>query len=390
MIKNSSIRLIFFVALGFLLATIQTAEATQAANFNLCFNPDPSNNTYWPANLVPQGSSAAPYCINQDAQAPELVTNFEIDEFYAIQEVLRHIFPSASLTQTPTLNVSMQFDTSGENCEGSMTYVLSSNTINSRYYNIPGALELLTTGVDPVGRNSNPFNADILLNCSINDLQTNFWLDPQPADRNGPNAAEPAPADMSKADFVSMQLHELLHGFGIMSGRDPSVGSYWYNNPPTLFDTLVVQYPDYYLTQNTAPTRYFWNTFAVDDHNQAFFEGPFTKAYLASQTTNPAVSALPGAPIASAGTMNALSSQNFSHIGIIIKPSQNDVDNPFDVDCGSTTYRTSTYKIFGNDIMTMCYMPLFNHTYGIKNNRMNISLLDYAILQDLGYTVDPS
>lgn len=382
-------KLLTGMILGYLVlnTSIALAIAPAAAHFQICFNPDPNNHAYWPTNLVPQGSTAKPYCITQTYNMRAADTSpFVNDLYYAVQNLVTHVRPRAGLP-TPTLKVSMQFDTTGGNCAATAANSMSIDKIADLHYEVPATLQLFTTGNADAARNGafNPYHSDILMNCSTKDVETNFWLDPAPWNRNNSSAAEPSRADSGRADFTGMQMHELLHGLGFESNRTPATGKYYDNNPPTKFDTFLKQYPEYYPSGNEANGQSFTDHFSTNNTNQTFFEGPHVTAYLQS-IPNSKIKELAGAPIASVAASEQVSTQNFSHIGIIKENLGSEADS-FDNDCNSVAYRKGAYKIFGNDLMTMCYEPIFSKNYGIRNNRMNVSPLDYAIIEDLGYTV---
>jgi hypothetical protein len=90
-----------------------------------------------------------------------------------------------------------------------------------------GPLTRIRTGNNPA---EDSFGYDILLGFDAVFVENNYWFDPQPELRT---AAVPA----NKGDFVSVALHELGHGFGMVGFRNFNSGEIA-GNVATQFDDL--------------------------------------------------------------------------------------------------------------------------------------------------------
>jgi hypothetical protein len=210
-------------------------------------------------------------------------------------------------------------------------------------------------------------------------MMNNYWFDPSPYTRSSDAPIMPDNwMNLNKVDFTSAMLHEMGHGLGIVSnrvfwGNGEQFGSL--NGTPTVFDAHT------FAVASSGQVIDYHNAYSVNtDKLSIYFSGSATTAWLRSQDS-PLLSSMKGIPLGSAPSNDVLSSQDFSHVGIV------STGVSVDSDCGNDAYRTGVYNPLANDLMSMCYLPSFEYSHGVKNARLNVTDLDLAILEDIGYHI---
>lgn len=387
------LRLFFFFSF-ILLTNVCLADVAYGppANFKICFNKA-SNGTAWLNNYVPQ---TQPFCIERsgsltfpDIANPNKLTPFELDAEYATWTWLLYIRPIAGLP-TPTLKIALypfiKETTSKIAACRANPVIMAGETAQRQIAVIPNAVIIFSRIVPtdaPVYKADN-----ISIYCSPPDVETNDWLDPSPWLRYSPLDI-PSEQEENKVDFVQVMLHELGHGFGFSSERNPQ-GEVPPPIPDSLknaskFDTFTMQIKNYYPSfNNKGKNTFFRETFSLTPNDQTFFIGPNTVAFLKAPWQNTAIRNLPGIPLSSPVSKNPkISEKTFSHVGLIWTES---------TACNNLLYRKSFYSIFSNDLMQgECALIGFKNAklFDFKNARQYISMLDLKVMQDLGYTTVP-
>lgn len=186
----------------------------------------------------------------------------------------------------------------------------------------PGPLSVILTGSNLGGP------PDIFLDINSAFVESNYWFDPTPENRTD----ETVPR--GKTDFVSIVLHELGHALGIAGPRNL--------NPGTSYGTL----PGYGNSMDEL------SYFAGDGNpldsqgrpNPMFFAGVKAAKEFGSDV-----------PLSHVGPNHRLHSQDFYHLGT----------------CGDPAILTGA-------LMNGCTVP-------VDGTRLQITPLDLAILEDLGY-----
>ena len=202
--------------------------------------------------------------------------------------------------------------------EGSTVGVFPAGTSNGVAVYEPAALAEATTGVDPNGT-----GPEIELDFNTQSFLPQCWFDPS-------GAARTAPVPPGKTDFISVAVHEMLHGFGFQGYRAISGPGY---------GTLPAGYESSY----DALTRFGTGANA----GLLYFLGPRATAVYGGPV-----------PLTSVGPSDPLTSQNFYHLG-------NPAGRP-----GA--------NLLG-DVM--------NGVVFSEGTRYTVSNLDLAILADMGWDV---
>jgi hypothetical protein len=217
-----------------------------------------------------------------------------------------------------TVVVRVRADDSIPRSAGSTIGVVFAGSVNGRSVYESAALAEARTGVNPNG--SGP---EIDLAFNARTFLPNVWFDPT-------GAARSAPVPSNREDFISLALHEMMHGFGMQGYRVVS-GTGTGSLPAgyeSSYDALTA-----FGTGANAGRLFFFGS-----HAMALYGGPV--------------------PLTSTGASGSLASQNFYHLG-----------NP----SGSP----------GADLIG----DLMNGVVFSFGTRYGVSALDRAILADLGWYV---
>jgi hypothetical protein len=224
---------------------------------------------------------------------------------------------SGLLNGQGTIEVSVRPDNAIPRSDGSTVGVFPAYTSGGVTVYESAALAEARTGVNPNG--SGP---EIVLDFNTQTFLPGSWFDPSGAARTGQ-----VPAD--KTDFISVALHEMMHGFGFQGYRTISGPGYG-TLPPgyeSTFDALT--------------------SFGTGANSGIlFFRGPRAMAVYGGPV-----------PLTSVGPSAPLTSQNFYHVGNPTGP--------------------------GSDLLPdLMNGVVFNH-----GTRYNVSALDLAVLADQGWSV---
>jgi hypothetical protein len=181
------------------------------------------------------------------------------------------------------------------------------------------ALAEAQTGVDPLGAGQPEIDIDL----NTQSYLPQAWFDPSGAARAGT-------VPSGKTDFISIILHEMTHGFGFTGWRAISGSSYG-------------QLPAGYESAYDALTRFGTG----GNPNVLYFDGPEAEAVYGGPV-----------PLTSVGPSNALTSQNFYHVG-----------NPAGLP--------------GTDLVS----DIMNGMVFYTGTRYTLGPLDQAMLADMGWSV---
>jgi hypothetical protein len=225
---------------------------------------------------------------------------------------------SGLLAGRGTIQVVVRPDNSISRSEGSTLGVVLAGTQGGRSVYESAALAEAQTGIDPNGT-----GPEIAINLNTQSFLPHVWFDPSGAARTGTVPA-------GEADFISLALHETLHGLGFQGYRALSGSSYG-------------QLPAGYESNFDALTSFGTGANA----GTLFFTGGLASARYGGPV-----------PLTSVGPSGPLAGQNFYHVG-------NPASHP------------------GADLAG----DLMNGMVFAYGTRYTVSPVDLAILADLGWDV---
>lgn len=234
----------------------------------------------------------------------------------------------ARIDSTETLLIRVESDNSSPRLGGTFSNGLTIGQVGVRDLLEPGPLSRIRTGANP---GATFFGFDILISINAQFVDDFYWIDTEPEQRT---SAVP----FDRSDLISVLMHELGHGLGMAGLRSFADDATYGTLHPTALQSIdnASSFGGNGLVED-----------AMGNPNPMFFTGAASSAIYGGPV-----------PLANVGRLDFLFSQNFYHLGTCTDPA-----------------------ILTGSLMNGCSTPI--------GARLDISAIDLAVFEDLGYPTVP-